>query len=102
MIQIANSPIKTSLTIRFVTLDYLLSVYTDLSWFVLFWVQQGAVFWQRHRPILLETPALEGAKVGEGVQKDLFLLVFDLYCTYLHSSLYPVELKGPTKPSLSA
>ena len=44
MIQIANSPIKTSLTIRFVTLVYLLSVYTDLSWFVLFWVQQRLYF----------------------------------------------------------
>ena len=101
MIQIANSPSKTSLTIRFVTLDYLLSVYTDLSWFVLFWVQQRLYF-GRGIDHSARNTRTRRSQSGWRCPKGFILLVFDLYCTYLHSSLYPVEVKGPAKPSLSS
>ena len=51
---------------------------------MLFWVQQGCILAEAST-ILLETPVLEGAKVGEGVQKDLFLLVFHpIVLTFTH------------------
>ena len=47
-------------------------------------MQQGCILAEAST-ILLETPVLEGAKVGEGVQKDLFYLhLISIVLTFTH------------------